>query len=132
MRGLGRHRSALCHAVRRPEVLQAKQNVGVGAQSEINSDREETRMKRKGMWIAGMAATGGVSLGLLLAGSPKVAANTQQAATEVKIDNFSFGPVALTVPVGTTVTWINRDDIPHNAVSTDDPKIFKSKVLDTV
>ena len=50
---------------------------------------------------------------------------------EVKIDNFSFGPVALTVPVGTTVTWTNRDDIPHNAVSTDDPKIFKSKVLDT-
>jgi len=31
----------------------------------------------------------------------------------VKIDNFSFGPVTLTVPVRTTVTWINRDDIPH-------------------
>jgi len=49
----------------------------------------------------------------------------------VKIDNFSFGPVTLTVPVGTTVTWTNRDDIPHNTVSTDDPKIFKSKVLGT-
>jgi plastocyanin len=84
------------------------------------------------MWIAGMAATAIVALGLLLAGSPKVAANTQQPATmEVKIDNFSFGPVALTVPVGTTVTWTNRDDIPHNTVSTDDPKTFKSKVLDT-
>jgi len=84
------------------------------------------------MWIAGMAATAIVALGLLLAGPSKVAANTQlPATTEVKIDNFSFGPVALTVPVGTTVTWTNRDDIPHNAVSTDDPKIFKSKVLDT-
>ena len=49
----------------------------------------------------------------------------------MKIDNFSFGPVTLTVPVGTTVTWTNRDDIPHNTVSTDDPKIFKSKLLDT-
>lgn len=51
------------------------------------------------------------------------------AATEVKIDNFSFGPAAITVSVGTTVTWINRDDIPHTVVSTD--KVFKSKVLDT-
>jgi plastocyanin len=84
------------------------------------------------MWIAGMAATAIVALGLLLAGSPKVAANTQQlATTEVKIDNFSFGPGTLTVAVGTTVTWTNRDDIPHTIVSTDDPKAFKSKVLDT-
>jgi len=51
------------------------------------------------------------------------------ASMEVKIDNFSFGPAAITVPVGTTVTWINRDDIPHTVVS--DDKIFKSKVLDT-
>jgi len=50
---------------------------------------------------------------------------------EVKIDNLSFGPVTLTVPVGTTVTWINRDDIRHTVVSTDDSKTFKSKVLDT-
>ena len=35
----------------------------------------------------------------------------------------------LTVAVGTTVTWTNRDDIPHTIVSTD--KVFKSKVLDT-
>ena len=51
------------------------------------------------------------------------------ATAEVKIDNFSFGPVALTVPVGTTVTWTNRDDIPHTVVSTDG--VFKSKALDT-
>ena len=48
---------------------------------------------------------------------------------EVKIDYFSFGPAELTVAVGTTVTWTNRDDIPHTVVSTD--KVFKSKVLDT-
>jgi plastocyanin len=59
------------------------------------------------------------------------AAVQEKAATnaEVKIDNFSFGPTALTVPVGTTVTWTNRDDIPHTVVSTDG--VFKSKALDT-
>ena len=53
----------------------------------------------------------------------------QASSAEVKIDNFSFGPAALTIAVGTTVTWTNRDDIPHTVVS--DDKVFKSKVLDT-
>ena len=60
-----------------------------------------------------------------------VKAQPAPAPVEVKIDNFSFGPASVTVPVGTTVTWVNRDDIPHTVVSTDDPKVFKSKVLDT-
>jgi plastocyanin len=51
------------------------------------------------------------------------------AGVAVKIDNFSFGPATVTVPVGTTVTWTNRDDIPHTAVSSDG--VFKSKVMDT-
>jgi plastocyanin len=51
------------------------------------------------------------------------------STAEVKIDNFVFGPAAIIVPVGATVTWINRDDIPHTVVSTE--KVFKSKVLDT-
>jgi plastocyanin len=91
-------------------------------------------MKRRSVLIAGLAAVVMVAVVLLLAGSPNVTANTQQAGsatTEVKIDNFSFGPGTITVAVGTTVTWINRDDIPHTVVSTDDPKAFKSKVMDT-
>jgi 3',5'-cyclic-AMP phosphodiesterase len=52
------------------------------------------------------------------------------AANEIGIDNFAFQPAALTVPRGTTVTWINRDDVPHLIVSTQ--KTFKqSSVLDT-
>jgi amicyanin len=47
----------------------------------------------------------------------------------VKIDNFTFGPAELTVAVGTTVTWINEDDIPHAIAASD--KSFKSKALDT-
>jgi plastocyanin len=91
-------------------------------------------MKRRSVWIAGLAAVVMVAMVLLSAGSPNVTANTQQAASatsEVKIDNFSFGPGTITVAVGTTVTWTNRDDIPHTVVSTDDPKAFKSKVMDT-
>ena len=48
----------------------------------------------------------------------------------VKIDNFSFGPAAITIPAGSTVTWTNHDDVPH-VVSSDDNKLFKSKALDT-
>jgi plastocyanin len=58
-------------------------------------------------------------------------AQEKPAAVEVTIDNFSFTPATLTVAVGTTVTWSNHDDIPHTVVSTDDPRTFKSKVLDT-
>ena len=87
-------------------------------------------MKRRTVCIVGLATTMMVALALLLARSPNFTANAQQAATtEVKIDNFSFGPATLTVAVGTTITWINRDDIPHTVVSTDG--VFKSKVLDT-
>ncbi len=87
-------------------------------------------MTRKNVWVAGLAVPAIIAM-LLLAGSPSVAANDQPSAAnaEVKIDNFSFGPATVTVPVGATVTWINRDDIPHTVVSTDG--VFKSKVRDT-
>jgi plastocyanin len=49
--------------------------------------------------------------------------------THVVVDNFSFAPATATVPVGTTVTWTNHDDIPHNVVSSEQK--FKSRVLDT-
>ena len=77
------------------------------------------------------SATFGVVFAGLRAWAGNVPAAAQQKSdmTEVKIDNFSFGPAELKVSVGTTVTWTNRDDIPHTAVSTD--KTFKSKVLDT-
>ncbi len=81
---------------------------------------------RKSMWVAGLVMPTVVVL-LMLAASPSVGAVDQTA--EVKIDNFSFGPETLTVPAGTTVTWTNRDDIPHTVVSTEG--VFKSKVRDT-
>jgi plastocyanin len=87
-------------------------------------------MTKKNAWVAGLAAPGMIATLLLFAGSPSVTASNQPAAnTAVKIDNFVFGPQILTVPVVTTVTWTNSDDIPHTSVSTEG--VFKSKVLDT-
>lgn len=65
-------------------------------------------------------------------GAPSLAAGPAVkpgAAVEVRIDNFSFAPAALEVAAGTTVTWVNRDDIPHTVVSSE--SVFKSKALDT-
>ena len=41
------------------------------------------------------------------------------ANEEVVIDNFTFMTTPLTVKVGTTVTWVNHDDIPHSIVCPD-------------
>ena len=59
-----------------------------------------------------------------LAAPPALAADAQ-----VKIANFTFDPPTLTVKAGTTVTWVNADDIPH-VVSEKDGK-FRSSALDT-
>ena len=88
-------------------------------------------MTKKNIWVASVMTPVVIVLLQLLAGLPSVSANDQPSAAnaEVKIDNFSFGPETLKVSVGTTVTWINRDDIPHTVMSTDG--VFKSKVRDT-
>jgi plastocyanin len=66
-----------------------------------------------------------VTVRLVRADAPQPAASTG----EVHIDNFTFQAQTLTVAPGTEVTWINRDDIPHTVVSTD--QVFKSKALDS-
>jgi plastocyanin len=88
-------------------------------------------MKRNSVWVASFTASIAIAIVLLVAGSPTVSANDQPSAANasVNIDNFVFGPQTITVPVGATVTWTNKDDIPHTSVSTDG--VFKSKVLDT-
>jgi plastocyanin len=87
---------------------------------------------RRSVFIASLLVTAVIGLSGIVPGTGRFVANGLEkpaSTAEVKIDNFVFGPAAITVPVGTTVTWINRDDIPHTVASTD--KVFKSKVLDT-
>ena len=88
-------------------------------------------MTKKNVRIASVVMPVMIAMLLLFAGSSSVKANDQPSAANVavKIDNFVFGPQTITVPVGTTVTWTNADDIPHTSVSTEG--VFKSKVMDT-
>jgi plastocyanin len=70
-------------------------------------------------------ALGGLS-GMMLAFGTSFA---EEAGKSITIDNFTFAPAEFKVPVGTTVTWVNHDDIPHTVVEVD--KKFRSKALDT-
>jgi plastocyanin len=51
-----------------------------------------------------------------------------QGDAAVTIKNFDFQPMAVTVPVGGTVTWKNLDGEPHTVTSTDGS--FRSEALD--
>ena len=51
-------------------------------------------------------------------------------AIQIQIRNFAFAPNTLTVPVGTRVTWINRDDEPH-LVTSAGHQFAPSPALDT-
>jgi plastocyanin len=53
----------------------------------------------------------------------------QAATATVKIRNFKFEPANLAIAVGETVQFINVDEEPHTATSTDGA--FNSKALDT-
>ena len=78
--------------------------------------------------------TGIVFLVLAIAGASQrasffaMAGEDKPAGVTVSIDNFSFSPKEITVAKGTTVTWVNRDDVPHTVVS---GGFFRSKALDT-
>ena len=63
--------------------------------------------------------------------SPTTAPATDSSERQVTIDNFAFSPQVLTVAPGTKVTWLNRDDVPHTATSSDSPAKFNSKAIDT-
>ena len=54
---------------------------------------------------------------------------TSSSPNQVVVENFSFQPGTLTVKTGTTVTWVNHDDIPHTV--NENNKVFKSGTLDT-
>jgi len=88
-----------------------------------------------GRWILVLAVTaaGGALAGCghgtaSPAGAAQSAPNPNPVATSaVTIDNLAFSPKAVTVKVGTTVDWTNRDEEPHT-VSAEDGS-FKSGTL---
>jgi plastocyanin len=84
------------------------------------------QLKRRIVPVAVILAAIGAVL-LFRPGGSLNAAETR----EVQIDNYSFSPGDLTVPAGTTVTWINHDETPHTVVATGHPHAFRSGGLDT-
>ena len=71
----------------------------------------------------------GVLLSILAAAPVRGASGNTKPAIEISVDNFTFGPAEIAVPVNGTVTWVNHDDVPHVIASTDG--LFRSKALDT-
>jgi plastocyanin len=83
---------------------------------------------RRAHWLRATLVAAGC---LCFASAAGLAARAWAAAdAHVTIDNFSFAPAPLTVPVGTTVVFENDDDIPHTVRAEDGS--FKSKALDTL
>jgi plastocyanin len=75
------------------------------------------------------AAVLGAVIGTGLAGGVMVA-RAESAGTAISIDNFTFNPATVTVKAGATVTWTNKDDIPHGIAATGNT-FARSKAMDT-
>lgn len=85
-------------------------------------------MQRR-LFVLGGPALRLVLCAAFLAGSAGAPARAADAT--VHIDNFSFSPALITVVAGTTITWDNRDDIPHTVTEASSPPQFRSPAMDT-
>lgn len=73
------------------------------------------------------ALVAGLLLGLsVVAFAPSPA---QAATHKVVIKGYAYGPHALTIDQGDTVTWTNLDTAPHDVVVTSGPSKFRSPLL---
>ena len=84
---------------------------------------------RKSLFVGSLTIALALPATLIL--QPTRARSEEKASspTEIRVDNFSFAPETLTVSINSTVTWVNKDDVPHVIASNDG--LFKSKALDT-
>ena len=73
----------------------------------------------------GRARTLALNDSTLASGTAAVAAGGSQ----VVIKDFMFAPTSLPVRVGSTVTWLNKDEEPHTVIS--DSGMFHSGAMDT-
>ena len=62
-------------------------------------------------------------------GAPAVAGTTSTKTVKVTIANYAFKPTALTIPVGTKVTWTDQDNDAHNVTSKKGAGRFSSRTL---
>jgi amicyanin len=75
------------------------------------------------------AALGAASAPIVAAVIPPALAQKAQV-TVASIANFTFDPKTLTIKAGSTVTWTNKDDIPHGLAWANNA-FARSKALNT-
>jgi len=76
----------------------------------------------RGAWLA---------LAVCFALSPSASFAVDAAAT-VDVSKFAFGPKEITISPGSTVRWINHDEVPHTVSSVQgQEKVIASKAIDT-
>ncbi len=65
---------------------------------------------RKNLFLSGLVVALPMALAAVLILHPTRAKSedTKASSMEVRVDNFTFGPDTLTVPVNSTVTWAAR------------------------
>src|SRR5262249_5912431 len=99
------------------------------ARSRLLSSTRRSRPEDSDMRfrIVALLALAGLGVLAIHPGGGLSAAETR----EVQIDNYSFAPGTLTVPAGTTVTWVNHDETVHTVTAVDNARSFKSGGLDT-
>ena len=83
-------------------------NLGVGSM-----------MGSGGMGPGMMGGYGVPGASALPPGSPGPTPSAQAGTTEVRMAGSRFAPLDITVSVGTSITWINDDSLPHTATATD-------------
>jgi plastocyanin len=83
-------------------------------------------LARRGLAIGTAAFLALGAVGTLAQQAPQQVAAVGEA--EIAIQSFQFVPAILTVAPGTAVTWVNKDEEPHNVVSPD--RAFRSKAID--
>jgi plastocyanin len=66
---------------------------------------------------------------LCLAAAGGKAGAAEAEGAQIVINDFMFAPMNVKIKAGSRVTWINKDDEPHNVVS--DSGLFRSSALDT-
>jgi plastocyanin len=118
---------------------QATVQEDISSQGEVVARHPETMRLTRRAWAGGAIAVmcGGAALwasGVFsgAAGTPTAAAQMGASPAapgpQVTIESFMFTPDVLTVPVGTEVVWMNRDNVQHT-VTSDDQTTFASSLL---
>ena len=74
-----------------------------------------------------------VAAGILFVAAPQLAGGMAGRGqdddnVQVFIESSGFEPATLNIPMGTTVTWTNHDDVAHTVFNED--KVFISEMLD--